>query len=960
MLNTVFRNLLRGAFGCLLLALSVSGWGQVSHAAPTIITVNIAQGSGDCLSVGAACNLSSAVSTVNDGNGDTIHFNIPGTGPHQITLSNTLHVRKSVVIDATTQPGYAGTPLIELVPAMSGSGSPLAEDAIYVEDNFSYDPDLTVTIRGFAIGGFSNGVAILLGNGRGHLIEDNFIGTDATGMISRPNDGGISLRARESIIRDNLIASTDGSAISFDSNGERFSLDNVVQGNIIGWNRTQTVSFPNERGIVVAVTSARTQIGGVNPGEGNMVANSRLAGIHIAGPYDITPVGENVVEGNIVTGNGHGIIVERSTANIIGGTTGVTPGGSCTGACNLVSGNRGSGISADGLNTIQGNFVGTDVTGMLAYPNGTVDDNDPESGGRGVSIGNSVLLGGLAPEARNIISGNLGIGLIVGGTGSTIQGNYIGVATDGITPLGNFRDGVRFTSESRDHLVGGEQPEARNIIANNGGHGVTVYGVTPALLAYNNALLGNSIYGNGRLGIDLNTGEDRGGVNPNDPGDFDEFGNMGQNYPVLTIDETFTEVTGALNSAVNTTYRIELFYNEICNPVGHGEGQTLLTAFSVTTDSAGNATFNYTLAQAISGGQSVTATATDPAGNTSEFSNCVREIGPGYTPEDDSIYTGEPNYFSWARGYALVTSYRLQVRDAAGTMVINRQFTPDDICNLVLCSLDLDIDLLPNLSIKLRQNKAYTWRVGTTVAGNTTYTGWFSFTNRVLPVPVVTLAPTQNAKLSDPRTMFTWTPAPNGTAYRVVLRNATTKTIMADVKLQSDIACNPFDQVCFAPIGDYTKARELLNGKYTWQVTVTGQQIQGMAKSALMTFSIQFPGKAVLSQPANKGVVNSKSPTFVWSAVPLAYEYRLIVVDTLTKRKLLNTWEVSNSGGLACADTTCTFTPESPLPLRQGRTYQWYVQTRDLSVSKNISTSAKRMFKVNFNAAIQADGLRGN
>jgi CSLREA domain-containing protein len=137
-----------------------------------------------------------------------------------------------------------------------------------------------------------------------------------------------------------------------------------------------------------------------------------------------------------------------------------------------------------------------------------------------------------------------------------------------------------------------------------------------------NDLRGNTLFDNGGLG--LNLGSDA--VTPNDVGDPDTGANNLQNFPVLfraVPGATSTLIDAFINSAANTAFAIEVFSNTACDPSGAGEGQTFLSSTSATTDNKGEAYFQMTVATVVSAGQFVTATATDPGGNTSEFSPCL-------------------------------------------------------------------------------------------------------------------------------------------------------------------------------------------------------------------------------------------------------------------------------------------------------------------------------------------------
>jgi len=324
----------------------------------------------------------------------------------------------------------------------------------------------------------------------------------------------------------------------------------------------------------------------------------------------------NTIEGNyigtdptgtIALGNGGGIFI-RGHDNRIGGTA--------SGSRNIISGNGGDGVlitiggsSGGSRNLIQDNYIGTDITGIKRLGNG---DN-------GVNCDNGPFVGSGNTVVRNIISANgaFGVGVGTNCTGSFVQDNYIGTDVTGTVPLGNAWTGVVLSASGT--LISG------NRIAFNGGAGAFPEpGV--GVCCTRNTVLGNSIYSNADLGIDLNGY----GVTPNDLGDADHL----QNFPVITSATSVAGVTtivGTLNSTPNTAFHLEFFANQTCDSSGFGEGESLLGVNDgVTTDATGNAAFTAIFNTTLSSGSWVTATATnlaDTTNNTSEFSKCA-EVNP--------------------------------------------------------------------------------------------------------------------------------------------------------------------------------------------------------------------------------------------------------------------------------------------------------------------------------------------
>jgi hypothetical protein len=259
---------------------------------------------------------------------------------------------------------------------------------------------------------------------------------------------------------------------------------------------------------------------------------------------------------------------------------------------------------------IEGNFIGTDASGTKDRGNG--DDGVFEGGASDNTVG------GVTLEARNLISGNGDDGVVVffGTKNTKVEGNLIGTKKDGTSDLGNSGAGV-FINNTSNNTVGGATPGTANTIAFSGGDGVEVSGFDPS----GNRILGNSIFSNGALGIDLNN--DGPTLNDNGPPpDTDTGANNLQNKPNIssaTISSSTgkTTVVGRLKSAPNRTFRVELF----AGPSGDNEGKNFLGKKAVTTGADGRVDFSFVASGVVPVGKAITATATDNSiSDTSEFS----------------------------------------------------------------------------------------------------------------------------------------------------------------------------------------------------------------------------------------------------------------------------------------------------------------------------------------------------
>ena len=144
-------------------------------------------------------------------------------------------------------------------------------------------------------------------------------------------------------------------------------------------------------------------------------------------------------------------------------------------------------LGADNIH-VYGNYIGTDPTGLIARPNGM---NGINGGTDGFSDADDALIGGTNPAHRNIISANTGSGITpnVGQDGWVVKGNYIGMAADGLTPMGNsepnFGPGGMSIDNCADTVVGGSEPGAGNLISGNYNDGLIPDNVTNLVIQGN-------------------------------------------------------------------------------------------------------------------------------------------------------------------------------------------------------------------------------------------------------------------------------------------------------------------------------------------------------------------------------------------------------------------------------------------------------------------------------------------
>lgn len=461
----------------------------------------------------------------------------------------------------------------------------------------------------------------LTGGATGNSIQGNFIGVSAAGTNAVPNGyNGISINGAVSNTIGGVIAAARNIISGNSINGVGIILvadtGNNILGNYIGTDSTGLKAIANTLA-GVRIQGCSNVIGGDTAGSRNVISGNGQQGVWLVSPASGSAIA-NLIQGNLIgvdangtnslpNGNA-GIGISSSAKNQIGGTT--------PGARNIISANGDAGIFLIGSgatnNQIQGNYIGTDISGTVARGNLY----------EGIYLEGATanFIGGSAAGAGNLISGNntRGIFLYTNSSWNVIQGNFIGAKADGSNAMGNVFHNVELEANANNNVIGGSVAGAGNRIA----FAQTIYaGARVRVGSVNNLISGNSIFSNGALGIDLGNA----GVNANDNCDGDTGANMQQNYPTLSnaYSSTATLIRGTLNSTTGKAYAMQFFASPTGDASGNGEGQLFLGQTNLTLGTSCSSNFTVYLPVSVPASWVVTATATDPANNTSEFSNWI-------------------------------------------------------------------------------------------------------------------------------------------------------------------------------------------------------------------------------------------------------------------------------------------------------------------------------------------------
>jgi len=518
-----------------------------------------AAGNGICRTGVRTCTLRAALREANaDGGPTTINFNLAGTGPFTIASSTSTRGGMPTLSSGdTTINGYSQ-------PGSAPNTDPLVSNAvikIQLQGADGGPAALLITstnnaVRGLAIYGSNQDVRFA--GGTDSVLAGNFLGTNAAGTF------GATTR----------------------DNGHDF-------------------------GIVVRSGAQRNVIGGPNAVDRNVISGHQGRAVLIGVPgTDVvdTAVQDNVVQNNIIGLTPNGLAARPNYGHGVDINNGAS-GNRVVG--NVISGqvDPAEGIEVSHSVFTAGNEILDNKIGTNAA--GTASPTYAHNGGNGIQIEDGA--------DQTLVRGNIVGGSGDGGiqldslthtaTSTTVQDNFVGV-TPGGTPIPNTVFGIRLgpgegnpnPAASTDAVITG------NEVAHNP-RGIQLEGSG----TLRNRISRNSIHDNGGLGIDIDPLDI---VNQNDVGDGDTGPNTKLNWPVIT---STTALSASGTACADCT--VEVFQADStatlngASATSYGEGKTFLA----TTTAGSNGSWVATLPPS-STSRIVTSTATDAAGNTSEFS----------------------------------------------------------------------------------------------------------------------------------------------------------------------------------------------------------------------------------------------------------------------------------------------------------------------------------------------------
>jgi CSLREA domain-containing protein len=343
--------------------------------------------------------------------------------------------------------------------------------------------------RNIISGNGDNGIEINGATSTSNAVSGNYIGTDDDGAQDLGNTfSGVRVRLSPA---NTIGGSVSGSGNTTSGNNEsgifitgETADGNIVSGNISGLTADGTVALGNtDDGVNIYEGADNTIIGGDTSAERNVTSGNGNDGINIS---DVTST-NTIITGNYVGTNAAGDADRGNSIFGINLTGTATVGGDSTGLGNVVSGNGSTGIQVDvtqnPVTTIQGNIVGLSADGTADLGNDSI----------GIAASNAQI-GGTTSGARNVVSGNSSQGMYLTNN-NVVEGNYIGLSSDGTTAIGNggaSAAGVQISGD--DNVFGGSADGAGNVVSgNNTANGVALVGTT----AFGgNSTINNTVQGN--------------------------------------------------------------------------------------------------------------------------------------------------------------------------------------------------------------------------------------------------------------------------------------------------------------------------------------------------------------------------------------------------------------------------------------------------------------------------------
>ncbi len=701
-----------------------------------------------------------------------------------------------------------------------------------------------------------------------------------------------------------------GAAINLAAGGS-----DTVEGCYIGVDPTGAVAGGNTGQYGILVGSASNTIGGTTGAARNVISGFPN-GVELGTGATFT-----VVEGNYIGTNAAGSAAlpgATPTYGIDSNSSQNTFGGFAAGAGNVISGwQNGINLNNSALNTIVGNFIGTDATGNKGIGNSL---DGIYVGGTGATAGSAQNRIGAAPLGTSAVVGNTiadnarnGVTVTAFSPFTRIQGNHIGIGADNSTQLGNGINGVLLNNQTST-LIGlatlagnglATETPFGNVIAYNGSKspinspaaGVLVNG------GINNGILSNSIYNNSGLGIQLS------------------LVSSPTSSPIITSalsGGSQTRITGSIFEQPLTTYRIQLFSSTTPAP---GNGQTFVGEFDVTTDSAGNATFNPTIGTAVGVGLYLSATATQSATfnpNTSEFSTptqvgqaIVADLAVTETPQAGNPLVGQP--FSYT-----VTVTNNGPDDATGVILTDTLPTNATLVNTSIGALNNGVlsVTIGNLAAKASQVVVVTVRPTST---SNAFTNVVSVAGDNIDFPLSNnTASITSTVLADADLAVRLTPAVNPTpigaplTFTLTITNqgpSTANNAVTTVTFPSDytnITAAP-DQGTFSVNGNVlTISSGILPSSGSSTVTITATP--GTAATESTTATVSNPGLNGAADLADPNPANNTVtvPVTAANAADLALAITSSPNPVLVGQTLLYTITVTNNGPSAATDPIVT------------------------------------------------------